>query len=251
MDLIEKIQQILEKKLINPTIELRYDEKGNVFGRVISDSFQNRTDTESQSLIWDTLRKSLEKHDLLKIFMIFNETPQEAGFQENTYREKKSKTKFWYHTTPTKTKYWLFVDVNRFKEDFRTFYLVINAKIKFDKCRIYNYPNQVVKFMELKKDELNDELLNQVFISGEAEIMGNLIQQYERTASIGIVAKRNPYNYIYSSFELTPCYSNQLIFNEQEIQILNKYLSKLHFPISKDLKRGIKMSSIINNRQTH
>lgn len=249
MDLIEKIQQDLQKKLINPTIELRYDEKGNVFGRVISDSFQNKTDTQSQSLIWDILRRSLEKHELLKIFMIFNETPQEAGFQENISRNRKSKIKFWYHNTPAKTKYWLFADVGKFRNEYKTFYLVINAKINYDKCRMYNYPNQVVKFMELKKEELNDELLNQVFISGEAEIMGNLIQQYERTANMGIVAKRNPYNYIYGSFELTPCFSNQLLFNEQEIQLLNKYLSKLQFSIVKELKQGIEMSQTIINHK--
>lgn len=248
MDLIEKIETVIRKsgQLENPSIDLKYDEKRNVFGYIISESFYNKDDNGAQSLIWNILRNNLEKEELLRIFMIFNETPQEAGMKEYEGDLEDLNQRYWFHETPEKSKYWLFIDIGRQDNNYKTFYLTLNARLKFHKCLIYNYPKHIIEFMELEGDEeIKKELLNEVFKSGEAEISGSLIQRYEEFKNNGYIGKKNPYDYFYNTFKMTACRTRDLIFSFEEIQLIEIYLGKLNFPIIEQLKKGIEVSKEI------
>lgn len=108
MDLIDKIKQLLSsnEKIENPIIDLKFDELKNVKGFITSSSFNNIDDEESQTIIWDTLRKNLENNELLKILVIFNETPVEREsrlYGDNPLKIKQSN--IWIHYTKDLKRY--------------------------------------------------------------------------------------------------------------------------------------------------
>ncbi len=257
MELITKIKEILKENLDSPIIDLSCDSKGDIFGYVSSSTFENKDDTECQSIIWNSLRNKLSQKELIKIFMIYNETPSEMAIRlgSNTQRNNNPKYpdlryKIWYHVTPTRSKYWLFIDATRVENDFKSIYLVLNAKENFMKGLIYNYPKNLIKFMQLKQENIYNELLDSAFTGGEAEIIAHLSIKYDEQIGQGIFGKFNNFNYIYQSFQLSPCSNNKLLFDDEEIKFINKHIKEFNgFDIQDDIKKAIKISTRINSKR--
>lgn len=249
MEILEKIRNILENiKLNAPIIELFYDEQKNLIGYIASDTFNNMDDEEAQSLIWNALKKNLPTEEIMRVLSIFHETPLERNnriFGNNPLKIKHSN--IWIHNTKNLTKYWIFIDVSKFKDDYKTFFLIVNAKTNFKKGLTFVYPMNVIEFMELKQEEIYNELFKNAFNNAEAEVKMDLMFKHDELDKKGVYWKDNIYSYVYDYFELKPASKKDLIFSEKEIKILSKSFNEIESYKVKDIVlEAIKKSEIIN-----
>ena len=249
MDLIGKLNNIL--KIIGlqfPTIELHYDNQKNIIGHISDEKFKSLTDKESQELIWTAFKKNLEPDELLRVIAVFHETPIERAERLNGYKSHEVRfSNFWFHQTPELAKYWLFIDVAKFGEDYKSFFIIINEKNKINKGLTFDYNKEVLSFMELEQNEIHDELYNNTFGNAEAEIKMDLMNKYENLTAQQLYGKANMYWYVYENFKLTPLSKNQLFFTDKEIEMITEGLTKIeNFSIKKDIETAIKKSTLIN-----
>jgi len=257
MDLIKEIEEILKEILESPIIDLSYDSNGDIFGYVSSSTFENKDDSESQSLIWDSLKNRLNREDLIKIFMIFNETPSEMAIRLRGETQKYDnikypdlRYKFWYHVTPNRSKYWLFIDAKRFNNDYKSIFMALNSKENYHKGLIYNYSKELIELMKLEQENIFNELLDSAFKGGEAEIIAYLSLKYDELANKGIFGNSNNYNYIYKSFQMEPCPKNILLFDDEETKFIKGLLKDFDdFDIQIDIKNAIKISRMRNSQK--
>lgn len=166
----------------------------------------------------------------------------------NGFRSRQIKhSNFWIHKTPDLTTYWLFIDVAKFGEDYKSFFLIINERNKINKGLTFIYNKEVLSFMELEQDEIYDELYTNTFDNAEAEIKIDLMNHYEELTKQQLWGRANMYYYVYESFHLTTVSKNQFLFTEREIAQINEGLKHLdNFGIKKELQTAIKKSEIIN-----
>ncbi len=249
MDLIDKIEEILHKiEELKPIIDLHYDNQKNVVGYITDEKFNELSDEDSQKLIWGALKKNLESSDLIKIVALFHETPLERVERLNGYKSKNSQTSnFWFHQTPELAKYWLFIDIAKFQDDYKSFFLVISEKNNINKALTFVYNKEVLEFMELEQDEIYNELYSNTFENAEAEIKLDLMNKYEELLSQQLYGKANMYWYIYENFKLTPKSKNQLFFTNNEISMIENSLKKIdNFSIKNDIELAIKKSLVFN-----
>jgi hypothetical protein len=253
MDLIDKITNIISETegLQSPIVELRYDNQKHVIGHISDAKFKTFSDEDSQKLIWTSLKKNLEADELLNVIAIFHETPLERVERLNGYKPKDAKTSnFWFHQTPELAKYWLFIDVAKFNEDFKSFFLVISEKNKVNKGLTFVYNEEVLAFMELEQNEIYEELYSNTFDNAEAEIKLDLMNKYESFQSQQLYGKANMYWYVYEDFKLTPLTKNQLFFTDKEIPLIESALKDIDgFCIKNDIENAIKKSRIINQNK--
>ena len=249
MDLIDRIIETLSKSgLKAPSFDIHFDTQNNVIGYVTDEIFENLDDKESQHLIWDSLRKHFGQDDLLKILTIFHETPKERAERLIGYNSKSTAhSNFWLHTTPDLTKYWLFIDVAKFGDDYKTFFLVVNQKENFKKGLTYVYNKEVIEFMELAVGEIYAELFSNTFNNAESEIKYHLITRHDRLSDKGLRGNANMFNYVFDKFVLKPISKNRLIFTDEEIPILIEALEHIeNFEVKKDIEIAIKKSDVMN-----
>lgn len=249
MDLIDKINNLLKGiGLQFPNIELHYDNQNNIIGHVSDDKFKSLSDKDSQELIWTALRKNLEPDELIKVIAIFHETPLERVERLNGYKSHEVRfSNFWYHQTPELAKYWLFIDVAKFGDDFKSFFIIISEKNNVNKGLTFVYNKEVLSFMELEQNEIHEELFTNTFGNAEAEIKMDLMNKYESLSSQQLFGKANMYWYVYENFKLTPVSKNQLYFTDKEISMIKDGLTKIdNFSIKKDVELAIKKSTLIN-----
>jgi hypothetical protein len=250
MDLIDKITEILRSiGLKYPIIEIHYDKQDNVLGYVTDELFKTKADNESQELIWTALKKKLDASELIRVIAIFHETPQERVERLNGYKSQEVKfSKFWFHQTPELAKYWLFIDVAKFGNDFKSFFIIICEKNKINKGLTFVYNKEVLDFMELEQNEIHEELYSNTFNNAEAEIKMELMNRYEELSSQQLYGKANMYWYVYENFKLTPYSKNQLFFTDSEIVMIKEGISKIdEFEVKKDIENAINKSTLINN----
>ena len=249
MDLIDKINELIKGlDLQAPIIDLHYDNQDNVVGHITDESFIKMTDEDAQSLIWNSLKKKLDSPELIRIIAIFHETPQDRVERIQGYRSREIKhSKFWLHQTPELTKYWLFVDVAKFGDSYKSFFLIINEKEDFNKGLTFVYEKDVLEFMELEQDEIHKELYTNVFNNGEVDIKMELMKRYEELSSKNLNGKANRYWYVYEDFQLTPASKSQLLFTQKEISMIQKGLDQLDdYDIKNELGVAMKKSEIFN-----
>jgi len=250
MDLIDKITKIINatEGLKRPIVELCFDNKKNVIGHITDDKFKSLSNEESQKLIWTSLKKNLEADELIKVIAIFHETPLERVERLNGYKPKDAQiSNFWFHQTPELAKYWLFIDVAKFGDDFKSFFLIISEKNKVNKGLTFVYNEEVLDFMELEQDEIYDELYSNTFDNAESEVKLDLMNKYESFQSQQLYGKANMYWYVYENFKLTPITKNKLLFTENEISMIDNGLKNIdNFSIKNDIESAIKKSKIIN-----
>jgi hypothetical protein len=254
VELIEKIKNILQtkSKLLSPLFDIYFDDTNQVVGYVADEVFEFKTDEESQELIWNSLKRYLEQKELINISGIFHETLQErtkrlSEYSQNTL-QLNSQLKFWLHKTPEETKYWVFMDVEKINTEYKSFFLIINQLGKFHKNVVFTYTDEVLEFMELKDNEIYEELYSYVFHQAESEIKLDLMKKYdELKEKQHLMGKNNLYNYVFENFKLIPIAKNKLQFTAEEISILNKYLGGCEFSIKNSIEEAIRISKIINN----
>jgi hypothetical protein len=180
---------------------------------------------------------------------LFHETPEERVHRlTETKPLEKSRLRFWKHTTPDLTDYWLFIDVAKFGKDFKSFYLIVNTKRKINKGLTFVYNEEVIKFMELEQDEVYDELYSTTFNNAEAEIKADLMITYEQLSEQKYLnGKSNIFFYVFENFQLTSLNKNNLIFTVDEINTIRKAINKIdNFLIKKDLEAALNTSELIN-----
>jgi hypothetical protein len=249
MDLIDKITAILKSNGLQYSLfELHYDNQKNITGHITDDKFKSLSDEESQELIWNALRKNLEPEELFRVIAIFHETPFERVERKNGYKSQEVRfSNFWIHQTPELAKYWLFIDVAKFGDDFKSFFIIVSEKNNINKGLTFVYNQEVLSFMELEQNEIHEELYTNTFENAEAAIKIDLMNKYETFTSQQLYGKANMYWYVYENFKLNPLSKNQLLFTEKEISMIEKGLRKIDdFGIKNDIRIAIKKSTIIN-----
>lgn len=252
MDLIDKLKGLLSNiGLKDPIIELHYDNQENIVGHITDESFVKMTDEEAQSLIWNALKKRLDSPQLIKVIAIFHETPQERIERIQGYRTRNIKhSNYWYHKTPELSTYWLFLDVAKFRDTYKTFFLIINEKEDCSKGLTFVYEKEIIEFMELEQDEIHNELYTNAFSNGEADIKMELMKRYEELTASGLNGKANRYWYVYEDFQMTPASKSQLLFSTKEIEMIHKGLHQLDdFQIKNHLNEAMKKSEMFNRQK--
>lgn len=253
MDLIDKIKSILKKtELKAPIFDIHYDNQGNVVGYVADIVFEEKNQAESQKIIWDALQKNLGGEELIRILVIFNETLRERSNRLSGAAPKTlNHSNFWIHVTPELSKYWLFIDVAKINEDYKSFFLIINQKENYKNGLIFSYPKDVIDFMELGQNEIYDELYSNTFNNAESEIKIQIMNKHEALTQKGLWGKDNIYNYVFERFELKPQFKIDLIFTNEEIKMLDDALGNYkEFKITKDLIVSAQRSKAINDLKT-
>lgn len=254
MELINKIKNTLQtkSKLRSPLFDIYFDDTNQVVGYVADEIFESKNDEESQSLIWSSLKQYLAQEELMNISCVFHETLQERTKRLSKYSQNalqlNSQSKFWLHKTPEETRYWVVMDVEKINTEYKSFFLIINELGKFHKNVVFSYPDEVIEFMELKANEIYEELYSYVFHQAESEIKLDLMKKYDvLKEEQHLMGKNNLYNYVFENFKLMPIAKNKLQFTTEEIFILNKYLSGCEFSIKNSIEGAIRISEIINN----
>mgnify|MGYP001279844981 CR=1 FL=1 len=247
-DLIDKIKEVFQesREFAHSKVELNYDDKNNVVGYIIDRKFENLSNIEAQKNIWSTLEKRLDSSELLRISLILNETPKERA-KEYASRENRT-SNFWFHMTPELAKYWLFIDVKKFGDKYKSFYIIVCEKNKTNKVLNFVYDRDVLEFMELdQQDEIHYEIFSNTFVNAESEIKLDLMNRYEKLASKHLYGKNNLYWYVYDDFSLQPISANKLFFTDGEIEMIKGRLSKIEdYEIKNDLKKAVEISARIN-----
>ena len=250
MDLIDKIKRILtENGLKSPSFDLHYDNQDNVIGHVVDEFFEGKDDETSQKFIWDNLKKFLAEEELIRIFTIFHESPIErvARLIALTEYDKVRNSKIWTHTTPDGKKYWLFIGIARFGENYKTFFLIINYKDNFTKKLTLEYPKDIIDFMELEQEEIYKELYDKILENAEAEVKFHIMSNYERLTEKGLFGKYNMFHYVFNEFQLKPMPINKLLFDDNEIAYIRKALTPFEdFSEKKDIELALERSETIS-----
>lgn len=250
MDLISRIKsKLMDIEIFHsPIIELNYDNQQNIVGYVTDKIFKKKNDEESQSLIWEKLKENFDGKELSRIVSIFHETPEERVQRINGYITRKiSHSNFWGHLTPDQTRFWLFIDVAKFNDVWKSFYLIINEKEKINTGLTFKYPKKVIEFMELDVNEIYDELYRNTFENAENNIKLFLMNKYENLTEQKLYGKANRYWYVYEDFELYPVSKSHLIFNQKEVDVIKDALKKIdNFKICDTLNEALSTSEIFN-----
>jgi hypothetical protein len=254
MDLIDKITQIIKETegLHRANVELTFDNQKNVVGYITDDKFKSLSNENSQKLIWTSLKKKLDANELIKVIAIFHETPLERVERLTGYKPNDAKTSnFWFHQTPELAKYWLFIDVGKFGDEFKSFFIIISEKNKIKEGLTFTYSKEVLNFMELEQNEIFFELYSNTFRNAESVVKLGLMNKYESLLSQQLYGKANMYWYVFEDFKFTSVTKNQLIFTEKEISMIEQALHKLkdNYKIKNDIESAIKISKIINQNK--
>jgi len=203
-------------------------------------------------MIWKPLKKRLDSEELIKILAIFNETPREKISRLVEYPKRSfTHSKFWIHETTDSSKYWLFVDVGKFKDEYKSSYIIINQKENFKHVLTFVYTQEIIEFMELEPNEIYNELYNNIFSNGESEIKVQIMNKYNELTKKDLYGNSNIFDYVFKRFELTSIHKYNLIFTPEEIKMLSEALTKYDdFGIKNDLTKAIEISKKINELKT-
>lgn len=254
INLIIKIRRIIKGlDLETPLINVYSDEQKNILIRVTSPSFKDWEDKEAQDKLWNALRSGLPTDEFKKIISLVHESPIEINTRlsiDPTNNEKFNN--IWFHQTPEQKKYWLFIDIAKFDNEYKTFFTIVNAKDNFQKGSIFNYPNEVIEFMELQQEEIVGELFNSTFNNAEAEIKMHLMFKSDELDDKGLRGRDNYFSYVYDSFSLKKASKSDLLFTTEEIDMIEKSIKYVgEFKLKSDILKAIEVSKILNSSIGH
>jgi len=250
MELIKKVREVLQAIPINnPIVDVYYDEQKKIVGFVCSESFKCVSDAEGQKMIWQSLENSFGAEDLVNIEIIFHETPHErfnriSEMQANNMQLGKSN--YWLHKSPDMTKYWVFVDVTKFNDEYKAVFLIINGSDNFKKGLSLTYTPEIIDFMDLDASEIDKELFNNVFENAEAEVKMEIMNKYELQTKNGLWARDNIFNYVFHQFQLVPKQLVEIVFDEKEIILIEPLLKEMeNHKIKYELSKKVEMSKML------
>ena len=231
MDLIKQIEKVLLAMPVNNVVvDINYDEQNKIIGYVCSESFKNVPDSESQKMIWDSLKNNFGLDDLINIDIIFHETPRE---RINRISESKislkspNRNNYWLHKAPDNSKYWVFIDVTKFENEYKAVFLIINGADNYQKGFSLIYTPEILKFMGLEESEIDTELFNNIFENAESEVKEELMRKHDLQTKHNLYGRDNIYNYVYQQFQLVPKQFHEIIFNEKEIILMEPLLKQM------------------------
>lgn len=249
MELIDKTRNILKKlDLIDPIIDLKYDNQKNIIGFITSESFKKSNDEDAQDKIWGLLTKYLAPDELNRILAVFHETPYERSLRFTGGNDVKSiHSQIWFHICKDNSKYWIFIDVVKINEDYHSFFIVINSTNNFNRGLRFTYPKKVIEFMQLKQGEIINELLTNAFNNAVAEIKMDLMLKHSELEKKGVNWKDNMYSYVYDRIEITPATNKDLFFSDKEIKDITKAFKNMQqYGVYNSIQQAIEQSKIIN-----
>lgn len=253
-NLIDKIKKAFSnnRKLKYPVFDIHFDDENKVVGYVADEIFAEKNDKEAQQLVWKTLKDHLEPDEFLKVSMILPESPHErAERKDENNSENIPCSNYWLHETPDLTKYWLFIDVEKFEDNYKSFFLIINQKKNFSKTIKFNYDRDIITFMELIEDEIDNELYAHAFNQAESEIKLHLMTKYDELSKQGLYGKNNIFYYVFDKFKIKPVLIQQLLFCKEEIVLLSDVLTNINeFKIKQKIDMAIKQSQAILNQSS-
>ncbi|ETR73614.1 MAG: hypothetical protein OMM_00815 [Candidatus Magnetoglobus multicellularis str. Araruama] len=255
MEILDTIRKILnELEIADPIVDVHYDEQNNIIGFVCSTTFSDLDDMESQNIIWKALKRHLGTEELIKILVIFHETPHDRLLRVSgdEIRVKPINNSLWIHQTPKLSKYWMAVDVCKFDDEYKSTYLVINGDEKFQKGVTFVYTPEIIEFMELNQEEIYDELFSKIFENAESEIKLQVIKKHDELTKKDRWGRDNIYSYVFQSFKLKQLPLSKVIFNENELKLFKKLIGKMEdFTIKTKIQERIALSELmIKNRLT-
>jgi hypothetical protein len=243
MELIDRIQKILKSALPAPQFDIHYDSQNNIVGYIADDFFAGKDDKESQNFIWSLLKKHFGQEELIKVLMIFHETPRERSERLIGFTKNLKHSNFWQHRTPDLDTFWGFIDIFKLHNEYHALYLIINEKSRQKSGTTFKYTEDVISFMEIEGVEIYNELYSNVFENLEAEIKFEIIKKHDHLTEKGLWGNQNMFNYVFEKFELKPVSKNQLFFSKTEIELLNVIMAKIEkCNLKKDLLNAIKNS---------
>lgn len=254
MEKIDKIRKILNNLDIeSPEVDVFYEGK-TIVGYVASDSFKDLTDEECQRIIWKALEYQMGEEELIDILAIFHETKEEKLLrlnEDNSSNTKITDKKLWVHDAPDMSRYWMVIDFNKFGNEYKTVYLIVNSKDNWSKGLTFKYGPEIIDFMQLEHREIYPELFSKAFENAEAEIKLQIMKKYEQLTEKNIYGRSNPYSYVFNSFKLNPYPFNKALFNEKEIELFEKLINgKMdNFSIKEKLQTCISVSKSMNSKK--
>lgn len=250
---LQRLRQVLSSipELQDAIVDIHYDETGKVVGFVCSESFNVMSDSHSQALIWGTIKSYFGNDDILDVDVIYHETPQDRLVRLSDDSEvvdcRTEIQNYWFHESPDMCKYWVFVDVGKFDDNYKSIFVSFNSRDGFNRGTTFEYPREVVEFMELHNDkEVYDELYSHVIHSAEAEVKAELARKYEVETNKHLYGRENIFSYIFQNFKLTAKTAKELIFDDAELQIIEPLLGNFEgFPIKSQLEKQVLASRSI------
>jgi len=251
MELLDKVRKILgDLEIEDPVTDVHYSESGNIIGYICSETFANLDDMKSQELILTAFRKRLGAEELVKIHVVFPETPSErllrmsgGEMNDEELKIKSKKDCLWTHETPNFSKYRVAVDVGKFEDEYKSTYLVINGRENIQTGRTFIYTHELIEFMQLAPNEIESELFSDAFELAEVDIKLHIMKKYDELTEKGQWGDNNMYSYIFQSFELIPKPLSKAIFDKNELKLFQKLIGKMgDFPIKTEIQNCISAS---------
>lgn len=214
MDLKDTVKNALEEMEIQaPSIEISTDQHGNIFGFVASTSFKDITDEDAQKMVWEKLKEKLDIDQLKNVLLITCETPIERLARYGAtaiVAPKKIYPDIWVHNCPDLNIYMIFVSTTKINNTYKASYVWIDDKGQSPTGLVFDYPEDVIGFMELEQQEIVPEIYENALENATTEIKSQIMGKYEKMTDQGVWGKNNIYNYVFSEFTITPIKINKI-----------------------------------------
>ncbi len=250
MDTIDKIVRVLIRNgFTKNQIEFHYDDERNIFGYITQEQVTSKNKKKILKNIWEMLAKYLTAQEFVRILGIFIESPAEKVNRvlENSANIQGHLSRFWIHYTKDSSHYWIFVDVIKNGDGYKSFYLIINEMYSYHKGMVFNYPDDIIKFMDLEVEQIAPELHTKALENAQNEIKIDLINRYEDLKRReNLFGDDNRFHYAFNNFWAEPVTFSLIQFTEGEMKLLekaSKYYSK--FAIGEEINQAIVRSRIV------
>jgi len=253
MELLDTIKSLIRAKLDqNALFDLVYDNQNNVSGYIATDLLTEKSEKTLNSEVWKIINENIVKKDKLKILALFLETQKDRTIRLNKNENNDENNiaftnKCYVHHSVDGSRYFGFIDVAKFGEQYKTFYLAMNEKYNYKNGMIYNYTKDVISFMEINGSDLYKELYGNAFENLKTTIRMHIINRYEENAEKNsLFGSNNIYSYVYNNFRIEPCELSVNAFTMKEKELLIKGFEKIfECSIKEDVLRIIAISNNI------
>jgi hypothetical protein len=110
----------------------------------------------------------------------------------------------WVHNCPDLNIYLIFVSTTKINNTYKASYVWIDDKGQSPSGLVFDYPEDVIGFMELEQQEIVPEIYENALENATTEIKSQIMEKYEKMTGEGVWGKNNIYNYIFTDFTISP-----------------------------------------------
>jgi hypothetical protein len=252
MDLLDKIKKLIKTNLDKDALfDLIYDDQKSISGYIATDLLLKESERQLNNKIWKIISQNISKKEQMRIIALFTETLadriQRLETNNKAVEPKSFKERYFVHRSKDGSTYFGFIDIAKFEDKYKTFYLTINADRNFRKGMIYNYTSDVIAFMNANGTDIFKELYENVLNGLKASIRIHLMDLYEKQ---NILPANNVYNYVYDNFILEPIDISVDTFNAKEKEMIIESLKNIFTcPVTENIKKVIDMSNNITSEE--